>query len=122
MKTVQTDKAPKALGPYSQAIVEGNFCFVSMQLPINPENGQIDSDIKNQTKQVIENVKNILKQADFELENVVKATLYITDLNDFAAINEIYAEYFTHKPARSLVVQAAMPKGAKVALDVIAYK
>lgn len=123
MKNIETTNAPKALGPYSQGIVIDNFCFVSMQLGINPTTGKIDSEgTAEQTRRVIKNVEAILSEGGFNLKDVVKATLYITDLNDFQTINDIYAKYFTHKPARSLVVQAGMPAGAKVALDVIAYK
>ncbi|AEA33352.1 Rid family detoxifying hydrolase [Hippea maritima] len=120
---INTENAPAALGPYSQAIKKDNLCFVSMQLGLNPSTGEIVSrEAKEQTRQAIKNVEAILKKCELSLKDVVKATLYITDLNDFAAVNEVYAEYFANKPARSLVVQAAMPKDAKVALDVIATR
>ncbi len=123
MKNIETTNAPKALGPYSQGIVIDNFCFVSMQLGIDPNTGKIISeDVAEQTERVIKNIDAILKEGRFSLNDVTRSTLYITDLNDFQTINNIYAKYFTHKPARSLVVQAGMPAGAKVALDVIAYK
>ncbi len=123
MRHVTTNEAPKALGPYSQAVVQGNFCFVSMQLGINPDTGKLVSDnVREQTKRVIKNVEAILYEAGFSLADVVKTTLYIVNLGDFQLINEIYADYFTQKPSRSLVVQSSMPAGAKVALDAIAYK
>ncbi len=122
MKTISSKKAPKALGPYSQAVVAGNLCFVSMQLGFDPETGKIVSeDIKEQTERVIKNIEAILIEAGLNLSDVVKATLYITDIANFKEINEVYAQFFTHKPARSLVVQSDMPAQAKVALDVIAY-
>ncbi|WP_025270355.1 RidA family protein [Hippea sp. KM1] len=120
---INTKNAPEALGPYSQAIKKGDFCFVSMQLGIDPSNGEIVSnDVKEQTRRVIENIGTILKEAGFSLDDVVKATLYLTDLGDFSAVNDVYGEYFKNKPARSLVIQSAMPKGARVALDVIAMR
>ncbi len=123
MKSIQTENAPKALGPYSQGIAIDNFCFVSMQLGIDPKTGKIvGEDVAEQTERVIKNVEAILDEGGFSLKDVVRATLYITDLNDFQTVNEVYARYFTHKPARSLVVQKEMPASAKVALDVIAYK
>ncbi len=122
MKTISSKKAPKALGPYSQAVVSGDLCFVSMQLGIDPETGQIVSqDVQKQTERVIKNVEAILIEAGLSLSDVVKATLYITDIKDFKDINEVYGQFFIHKPARSLVVQSDMPAQAKVALDVIAY-
>ncbi len=123
MKSIETISAPKALGPYSQGIVADNFCFVSMQLGIDPNTGKITSeDVAKQTERVIKNVEAILVEGGFSLSDVVRTTLYILDLNDFQTVNEIYAKYFTHKPARSLVVQKDMPAGAKVALDAIAYR
>ena len=122
MKTISSKKAPKALGPYSQAVVVGNLCFVSMQLGIEPETGKIVSqDVRKQTEQVIKNVEAILIEAGLNLSDVVKSTLYITELAYFKEVNEVYGQFFTHKPARSLVVQSDMPAQAKVALDVIAY-
>ncbi|WP_035589558.1 Rid family detoxifying hydrolase [Hippea jasoniae] len=120
---VQTASAPKALGPYSQAIKKENFCFVSMQLGIDPQTGNIvDGDVKEEANRAFRNIENILKAAGFKLANVVKATLYLTNLDDFGQVNTVYEKYFSHKPARSLVIQAAMPKGARVAIDVIAMK
>lgn len=122
MKTISSKKAPKALGPYSQAVVVGNLCFVSMQLGIEPETGKIVSqDVRKQTERVIKNVEAILIEAGLNLSDVVKSTLYITELAYFKEVNEVYGQFFTHKPARSLVVQSDMPAQAKVALDVIAY-
>lgn len=123
MKSIETTYAPKALGPYSQGIVVDNLCFVSMQLGIDPKTGKIISDdVTEQAERVIKNVEAILVEGGFSLRDVVRTTLYITNLNDFQAVNEVYAKYFSHKPARSLVIQKGMPAGAKVALDAIAYK
>ncbi len=123
-RIVKTKKAPKALGPYSQAVVKGDFCFVSMELGINPATNQLEGEsIEKETNTALLNVKNILKEADFTLDDVVKVTLYVTDLSLFSQINDEYAKFFkTDPPARALVVQAAMPLGARVALDVVAYR
>jgi len=123
MKSIETTYAPKALGPYSQGIVVDNLCFVSMQLGIDPKTGKIISDdVTEQAERVIKNVEAILVEGGFSLRDVVRTTLYITNLNDFQAVNEVYAKFFSLKPARSLVIQKVMPAGAKVALDAIAYK
>ncbi len=123
-RIIKTKRAPKALGPYSQAVVQGDFCFVSMELGINPQTKQLENaTIESETKQAVENVKNILKEADFSLDDVVKVTLYVTDISLFGRINEEYAKFFKKEPpARALVVQSAMPLDAKVAVDAIAYK
>ncbi len=121
---IKTKKAPEALGPYSQGIVKNNFCFVSMELGIDPKSGKLQGEsIEQETKTALENVKNILKEADFSLDDVVKVTLYITNLSNFSKINEEYAKFFKkNPPARALVVQAAMPLGAQIAVDAIAVK
>ncbi|AEH51400.1 RidA family protein [Pseudothermotoga thermarum] len=124
MKIVSTDQAPKAIGPYSQAVEVNGFVFVSGQIPIDPATGQlVDGDIKKQTERIFENIKAILKAAGCDLSNVVKATVFATDINDFSQINEVYSKYFDqHKPARSFVQVSALPKGAKVEIEVIAFK
>lgn len=123
-KIIYTDKAPKAIGPYSQAVLMGDLLFVSGQVPLDPETMTIVSDdVKLQTHQVLKNLQAILNEAGMSLENVVKTTVYIKDLNDFAAINEVYAEYFTtNKPARACVEVARLPKDVKVEIELIAHK
>ncbi|SKA94691.1 2-iminobutanoate/2-iminopropanoate deaminase [Caloramator quimbayensis] len=119
---ISTKNAPAAIGPYSQAIKAGNFVFTSGQVPINPENGElVTSDIKSAAKQSLENVKAVLEAAGTGLENVVKTTVFLKDMNDFAAVNEVYATYFTDKmPARSAVQVAKLPKDAMVEIEAVA--
>ncbi len=121
-KVMSTEKAPAALGPSSQAIKAGNMIFVSGQIPFVPETMElISEDVQEQTKQSLENVKAILEEAGASLNDVVKAGVFIKDMNDFAKINEIYAEYFTdNKPARACVEVARLPKDVKVEIEVIA--
>ncbi|MBP5275321.1 MAG: RidA family protein [Lachnospiraceae bacterium] len=121
MKTIETNKAPGAIGPYSQAIVSGGLVFTSGQIPINPASGNIDAkDIEGQTRQVMENLSAVLEASGSSLSKAVKTTCFLKDINDFAAFNNIYAEYFTKKPARSCVEVANLPKGALVEVEVIA--
>lgn len=119
---INTEKAPAALGPYSQAIKAGNTIYVSGQIPFIPETMEIISDdVQEQTKQSLENVKAVLEAAGATLNDVVKASVFIKDMNDFAKINEIYATYFTeNKPARACVEVARLPKDVKVEIEVIA--
>ncbi len=119
---ISTNAAPVAIGPYSQAIKAGNFIFVSGQIPIIPATGEIiQGDIKLQTKQVLENLKHILEAANSSLDNVVKITVFMKDLNDYAAINDIYKEFFQQKPPARAAVQAArLPKDAGVEIEAIA--
>lgn len=121
---IRTDRAPAAIGPYSQGVVQGNLMFVSGQLPINPETGMIEcQDIKGQAKQSLENVKSILEKAGFLLGDVVKTTCFITDMADFSVLNKVYADYFIENcPARSCVAVKELPKQALFELEVIAYK
>ena len=121
---IKTDKAPKAIGPYSQAVKIGNFIFLSGQIPIDPKTGElVNGDIKAQFELVIENIKNILSEAGAALHDVVKATLYLKDIKEFSEINTIYGRYFdTDPPARSTVEVSNLPKGARFELEVIAYK
>ena len=123
MKTiVSTDKAPAAIGPYSQAIIAGDTLYASGQIPINPATGNVEAvGIKDQAKQAIENVGAILKAADTDFEHVVKTTCFLADIADFAAFNEVYAGYFTGKPARSCVAVKDLPKGVLCEVEVIAY-
>ncbi|MDD5616438.1 MAG: RidA family protein [Candidatus Methanoperedens sp.] len=119
---VKTNKAPDAIGPYSQAIKINKMVFLSGQIAIDPKTQQfINGDIEVQVKRVLDNLKSVLEASGGSLENVVKTTIYLTDINDFSKVNEIYASYFSSgKPARSTVCVAALPKNAKVEIDAIA--
>jgi 2-iminobutanoate/2-iminopropanoate deaminase len=120
MQKVYTKKAPEAIGPYSQAIKVGNMVFTSGQIALTPEGEFLDADVKTQTKQVCENLKAVLEAAGVKIENVVKTTIFLDDINNFAAVNEVYGEYFSHKPARSTVAVKELPKGAKVEIECVA--
>ncbi|WP_100405931.1 RidA family protein [Bacillus solitudinis] len=121
MKVVHTDQAPGAIGPYSQGIVVNNMFYSSGQIPLTAEGTFLEGDVQEQTHQVFKNLKAVLKEAGASLETVVKATVFIKDMNDFPAINEVYGEYFSeHKPARSCVEVARLPKDALVEIEVIA--
>lgn len=121
MKTISTDKAPAAIGPYSQAKVVGNLVFCSGQIPIDPAEGKIvATTIEDQTTQVCKNIGELLKAAGSDYDHVVKTLCFLKDISDFAAFNGIYAEYFTSKPARSCVAAADIPAGALVEVEVIA--
>ena len=118
---ISTDKAPKAIGPYSQAVKVGNLVFTSGQIPIDPVSGNIEAtDITSQTEQVMKNLDAVLSAAGTSLGRAVKTTCFLADISDFAAFNEVYAKYFTDKPARSCVAVKALPKGALVEVEVIA--
>jgi 2-iminobutanoate/2-iminopropanoate deaminase len=121
MRVVSTDQAPAAIGPYSQGIIVNNLFYSSGQIPLTPEGMMIEGDVTAQTYQVFQNLQAVLEEAGASLETVVKATVFIKDMNDFSAINEVYGEYFhTHKPARSCVEVARLPKDALVEIEVIA--
>ena len=123
MKKVATDKAPGAIGPYSQAIITGNLVFTSGQIPINPENGNIEAvTIEEQTEQVCKNLKAVLEAAGSSLEKAVKTVCFLSDMADFAAFNGVYGKYFTEKPARSCVAVKDLPKGALVEVEAVAEK
>ncbi len=123
-KVISSVKAPGAVGPYSQAIEANGFVFVSGQLPIDAATGKFaDGGVKGQTHQALKNVGYILEEAGCSFKDVVKSTVYLTDINDFAAMNEVYAEYFPEPfPARVAYSVVALPKGAMVEIDVIAVK
>ena len=122
MKTISTDKAPAAIGPYSQAKIAGNMLFASGQIPIIPETGEIaQGDITVQADQAIRNVGEILKAAGCGYEDVIKTTCFLDDMNDFAAFNAVYEKYFTDKPARSCVAVKTLPKNVLCEVEVIAY-
>ena len=122
MKAISTTKAPGAIGPYSQAIKAGDFVYTSGQLPINPQTGAFpEGGIKEQTRQALQNVKAILEEAGVTMNQVVKTTVFLADMNDFADMNSIYAEFFCEPfPARSAVAVKTLPKGAMVEIEVIA--
>ena len=120
MEKIYTPNAPEAIGPYSQAIKVGNMIFTSGQIALTPSGEFLDSDVKTQTKQVCENLKAVLKEAGADISNVVKTTIFLADINDFNDVNEVYGEYFSHKPARSTVAVKELPKGAKVEIECIA--
>ena len=120
---VETNKAPKAIGPYSQAVVVGNLIFTSGQIPLNPETGVLEgNDIKEQTHRVCQNLKAVLEASGSSLENTVKTVCYLSDMTNFSEFNEVYAQYFTEKPARSCIAVKELPKGALVEVDVVAEK
>ena len=120
--TIQTEKAPKAIGPYSQAIRAGNLIYTSGQIPIDPKTGNfVEGGIGPQTRQVLENLSAVLRAAGSSLDKVVKATVFLRQMNDFAAMNEIYGEFFgATKPARSTMAVADLPRGALVEIDLVA--
>lgn len=123
MNAIVTDKAPAAIGPYSQAIEVNGFVYASGQLPIDPATGQFPEGIKAQTRQSLNNAKAILEAAGLGMNNVVKTTVLLADISDFAAMNEVYAEFFTPPyPARSAFAVKAVPKGALVEIECIAAK
>ena len=119
---VSTDKAPGAIGPYSQAITAGGMVFCSGQIPIDPATGDFVSDVvAEQTEQVLKNLSEVLKAAGTSLDNVVKTTVFLADMNDFGEMNEVYASYFAeNKPARATVQAGRLPRDAKVEIDCIA--
>lgn len=120
MQSVETKKAPGAIGPYAQAQVTGKLVFTSGQLPVNPESGEMPSTIEEQAKQSCENVKAILEAAGTDMTHVVKTLCFLADINDFAAFNKVYADYFTNTPARSCIAVKDIPKGALCEIEAIA--
>jgi 2-iminobutanoate/2-iminopropanoate deaminase len=121
MKVIQTNAAPAAIGPYSQAIVSGNLVFTSGQIPLSAQDGQVTgSSIAEQTEQVIKNLAAVLETAGSSFTKVVKTTCFLADMGDFAAFNEVYAKYFTGKPARSTVAVKQLPKSVLVEIEAIA--
>lgn len=124
MKQISTQNAPAAIGPYSQAIEVNGFVYASGQLPIDPATGSFpEGGVKEQTRQSILNVKAILEEAGLALSNVVKTTVYLADMGDFAAMNEVYSQFFVQPfPARSAIAVKALPKGALVEVEVVAAR
>ena len=123
-KVISTDKAPAAVGPYSQAIRAGSFLFCSGQIPIDPSTGQfVEGGVEQQAEQVLRNVKAVLEGAGYSLSDVIKATVFAVNMADFAAVNGVYARFFEKEPpARSFVEVGALPKGALVEVEVVAWK
>ncbi|MFD1204493.1 RidA family protein [Sporosarcina contaminans] len=121
MKYVATEKAPQAIGPYAQAVISNGFVYTSGQLPMTPDGLLVEGTIEEQTNQVFENLKAVLAEAGTSLDKVVKATVFIKDMDQFAALNDVYAQHFgSHTPARSTVEVARLPKDAPVEIEVIA--
>lgn len=122
MRTISTDRAPKAIGPYSQGIAASGFLFLSGQVPLDPGTGQlVQGTVQEEVARVLDNLKGVLETAGSGLDRVVRTTVYLTSLEDFAAMNEVYARYFgEHRPARSTVQVSALPRGARVEIDAIA--
>lgn len=122
-KVIATEKAPKAIGPYSAGICAGDFIFTAGQIPVNPATGEMPATIEEQTRQSLNNVKAILEEAGSSMDKVVKTTVFLQDLGDFAAMNGVYAEFFTGAcPARSAFQVVALPKGAKIEIEAVAIK
>jgi 2-iminobutanoate/2-iminopropanoate deaminase len=123
MKIIQTEKAPAAIGPYSQAVVSGGLVFTSGQIPLSPGSGQITGDtIQEQTAQVIKNLAAVLEASGSGLEKVIKTVCFLADMKDFAAFNEVYAQAFTGKPARSTVAVKQLPRNALVEIEAVAER
>jgi len=124
MEFIQTGRAPRAVGSYSQAVKVGNFLFISGQIAINPETGKLEGEtVEEQTKRVLLNIKAILEAAGHSITEVVKTTIYLTDIGDFQRVNQLYGEFFgDHKPARATVEVSKLPMGANIEIEVVAYK
>jgi 2-iminobutanoate/2-iminopropanoate deaminase len=121
-RVIQTEKAPKAMGPYSQAIQAGNLIFISGQIPLDPATGElVKGDIRQQTQQVLENIKGILESQEIKMEDVVKATIFLKDMGNFNQVNEVYATYFSSfPPARSTVEVTRLPRDVEIEIETIA--
>ena len=122
IRTIHTNGAPQAIGPYSQAIAAGNMLFTAGQIPLDPSTGElISGDIRAQTTRVLDNLRAILEEGGASLDTVLKTTVYLSDMSEFAAMNEVYGTYFSnHKPARSTVQAARLPRDVRVEIDAIA--
>jgi len=121
-KVIQTEKAPRAIGPYSQAIQAGSFLFLSGQIPLDPRTGElVEGDIRQQTKQVLENLKEVVESEKLEMKDVVKVTIFLKDIGNFNQVNEVYATYFpSSPPARSAVQVTKLPRDAEIEIEAIA--
>ena len=125
LRTTRTDRAPAPVGPYSQAVVAGDFVFCAGQIALDPASGELvgKSDVRAQTRRVLDNLAAVLMEAESSLDHVTKTTVFLVDMGDFAAMNEVYAERFGgHRPARSTVPVGALPRGAKVEIECIAVR
>lgn len=122
MEIISTNDAPQAIGPYSQAIAFDKFIFTSGQIPLLPNGDFLLGDIKQQTKQVCENLRAVLIAAGSDLEHVVKTNVYLSDMSLFAEFNEVYGQFFAHKPARSTIAVKELPRGSKVEVECIAVR
>lgn len=121
MKIISTDKAPAAVGPYSQAIVDGGIVYASGQIPMDPATGEMKTSVSEAARQSLTNLKNLLEASGSDLENVLKVNIFITDMGKFGELNEVYAEFFAnHRPARSCVEVTALPKDAVLEIEAIA--
>ncbi len=121
MRSIETKNAPAAIGPYSQAIQVGGMLYTSGQIPMTPDGELVTGDIREQTRQVLRNLREVLAEAGATLDDVIKTTIYITDMDNFLAVNTVYAEFFgDHKPARSTVAVKTLPKNVDVEIDCIA--
>jgi len=121
LQIVQTKKAPAAIGPYAQAVKVGDMIYTSGQIPMTPEGELIEGDIKVQTRQIFENLQAVLEEAGSSLSKIVKTTIYLTDMDDFLAVNTVYGEYFSGSyPARSTVAVKTLPKNVDIEIDVVA--
>ncbi len=121
IKKIYTEKAPEAIGPYSQACVYNGIVYTSGQIAINPETNKVEADdIKGQTEQIMKNLSEVLKASNSSFENVIKTVCFIADMNDFAVFNEVYGKYFTSKPARSCVAVKTLPKNVLAEVEVVA--
>ncbi|WP_421617340.1 RidA family protein [Brevibacillus sp. TJ4] len=119
---LSTDKAPAAIGPYSQAVKAGPFLFASGQIPLRPDGSLVEGDIEEQTRQVLANIKGLLEEAGATPSSIVKTTVFLADMNDFAKMNDVYSTVFSeHKPARSTVQVARLPRDVKVEIEFVAY-
>lgn len=122
MKTIQTERAPKAVGPYSQAVAAGGFLFVSGQIPLDPKSGEmVGGDIESQARQALSNLRAVVEAAGRRLTDVVRTTVFLTDLADFPAFNAVYQNVFgDHRPARTTIQASALPRGARIEIDAVA--
>jgi 2-iminobutanoate/2-iminopropanoate deaminase len=121
-RVIHTDKAPKAIGPYSQAIQAGNFLFLSGQIPLDPASGELVKGIRGQTRRVLENLKGVLESQQLGMEDVVKVTIFLKDMGNFSQVNEVYSTYFpSSPPARSTVEVARLPRDADIEIEIIAF-
>jgi 2-iminobutanoate/2-iminopropanoate deaminase len=122
-KVIQTDKAPKPVGPYSQAVQYGNLIFCSGQIAIHPQTNEVMlGPVKEQTELVMKNIEGVLTAASITWKNIIKTTIYLTDMKDFPVVNEVYGRYFTENPpARSTIAVAALPKGVQVEIEILAH-